>query len=320
MIGTQPAYIQPTTIKNSQPPITKPTAVLPATQRVIQPAALPATQKVIQPVTVKQSIIQKGTPQIDIGKIVIGVLQETKKDFLDKPEIQDFKKNILKVNDSFQDLDIDNTIKNVGKLVYTTVTNMSEAFIKVLMSNVEKKIEDNKIRIRNKLLEQNKTEEEINNIFNILQQLSEFPELQNLDLFNINLLDLKKITEQIILQKLNLMGITSEEEISQVLEKLIHNLIGETIDDAITSAPITVAQAVASVWPFGSEPLAAVNKLEEIITQTTEILIDTIMNSTVDAIVQFKVTKGGRKKRKLKSKSKQFYLNRIKRTLKYFYN
>ena len=114
------------------------------------------------------------------------------------------------------------------------------------------------------------------------------------------------------------MGITSEEEISQVLEKLIHNLIGETIDDAITSAPITAAQAVASVWPLGSEPLVAVNKLNEIIIQTTEILIDTVMDSTVDAIVQLKVTKGGRKKRK--SKSKQFYINRIKRTLKYFYN
>jgi hypothetical protein len=115
------------------------------------------------------------------------------------------------------------------------------------------------------------------------------------------------------------MGITSEEEISQVLEKLIHNLIGETIDDAITSAPITAAQAVASVWPLGSEPLVAVNKLNEIIIQTTEILIDTIMDSTVDAIVQTKVTKGGRRK-KSKSKSKQFYLNRIKRTLRIFYN
>lgn len=283
-----------------------------------QPAITPATLNKPAANQLVRQTIKGETPQIDIGKIVIGILQETKKDFLDKPEIQDFKEEVLKINDSFQDLDIDDTIKNVGKLVYTTVTNMSEAFIKVLMSNVEKKIEDNKIRIRNKLLEQNKTQEEINNIFNILQQLSDFSELKNLDLFNMNLLDLKKITEQIILQKLNLMGITSEEEISQVLEKLIHNLIGETIDDAITSAPITAAQAVASVWPLGSEPLVAVNKLNEIIIQTTEILIDTVMDSTVDAIVQLKVTKGGRKKRK--SKSKQFYINRIKRTLKYFYN
>ena len=283
-----------------------------------QPAITPATLNKPAAKQLVRQTIKGETPQIDIGKIVIGILQETKKDFLDKPEIKDFKEEVLKINDSFQDLDIDDTIKNVGKLVYTTVTNMSEAFIKVLMSNVEKKIEDNKIRIRNKLLEQNKTQEEINNIFNILQQLSDFSELKNLDLFNMNLLDLKKITEQIILQKLNLMGITSEEEISQVLEKLIHNLIGETIDDAITSAPITAAQAVASVWPFGAEPLVAVNKLNEIIIQTTEILIDTVMDSTVDAIVQLKVTKGGRKKRK--SKSKQFYINRIKRTLKYFYN
>jgi anti-sigma28 factor (negative regulator of flagellin synthesis) len=310
MIGTQPAA-------------TKPAATKPAAQLVaMQPAAMqPATQlAAMQPaanLAAKQSI-QKGKLPVNIGKIVIGILEETKKDFLDKPEIQDFKKNILKVNDSFQDLDFDDTIKNVGRLVFTTVTDMSEAFLKVLMSDVEKKIEDNKIRIRNKLLEQNKTEEEINKIFNILQQLSDFSELKNLDLFNMDLLDLKKITEQIILQKLNLMGITSEEEISKVLEKLIHNLIGETIDDAITAAPITAAQAVASVWPLGSEPLVAVNKLNEIIIQTTEILIDTVMDSTVDAIVQFKVTKGGRKKRK--TKSKQFYLNRIKRTLKYFYN
>jgi hypothetical protein len=305
MIGTQPAATKPA----AQLVAMQPAAMQPATQlAAMQPAANLAA---------KQSI-QKGKLPVNIGKIVIGILEETKKDFLDKPEIQDFKKNILKVNDSFQDLDFDDTIKNVGRLVFTTVTDMSEAFLKVLMSDVEKKIEDNKIRIRNKLLEQNKTEEEINKIFNILQQLSDFSELKNLDLFNMNLLDLKKITEQIILQKLNLMGITSEEEISKVLEKLIHNLIGETIDDAITAAPITAAQAVASVWPLGSEPLVAVNKLNEIIIQTTEILIDTVMDSTVDAIVQFKVTKGGRKKRK--TKSKQFYLNRIKRTLKYFYN
>jgi len=305
MIGTQPAATKPA----AQLVAMQPTAMQPATQlAAMQPAANLAA---------KQSI-QKGKLPVNIGKIVIGILEETKKDFLDKPEIQDFKKNILKVNDSFQDLDFDDTIKNVGRLVFTTVTDMSEAFLKILMSDVEKKIEDNKIRIRNKLLEQNKTEEEINKIFNILQQLSDFSELKNLDLFNMNLLDLKKITEQIILQKLNLMGITSEEEISKVLEKLIHNLIGETIDDAITAAPITAAQAVASVWPLGSEPLVAVNKLNEIIIQTTEILIDTVMDSTVDAIVQFKVTKGGRKKRK--TKSKQFYLNRIKRTLKCFYN
>jgi hypothetical protein len=114
------------------------------------------------------------------------------------------------------------------------------------------------------------------------------------------------------------MGITTEKEISQVLEKLIHNLIGETIDDIISSAPITVAQAIASIWPFGSEPLAAVNKLKDIMTQTTEILIDTFMDNAVDVILKTKVTKGGRRKRK--SKSKHFYINRIKRTLKYFYN
>jgi hypothetical protein len=304
MIATQPA-----TIQSLQSPVTK-----------YAPVAIQPVTAARQVAATKQAI-QGEPPRIDIniGKIVTGVLEESKKDFLNKPEIKEFKENVEKINYSFQNLELDDTIKNVGGLVYTTVTNMSEAFIKIMMSNVEKKIEDNKIRIRNKLLEQNKTQEEINKIFNILEQLSEFPELQNLDLFNMNLLDLKKITEQILLNKLNLMGITTEEEISQVLEKLIHSLIGETIDDAISSAPVTVAQAVASVWPFGSEPLAAVNKLKEIITQTTDILVDTFMNNAVDAIVQTKVTKGG-KKRKTKSKSRQFYINRIKKTLKFFYN
>jgi len=317
MIATQPAttHTQPATIQTQ-----------PATIQKLQSPVIKYAPVAIQPVTAATQIsatkqaIQREPPQIDIniGKIVTGVLEESKKDFLNKPEIKEFKENVEKINDSFQNLELDDTIKNVGGLVYTTVTNMSEAFIKIMMSNVEKKIEDNKIRIRNKLLEQNKTQEEINKIFNILEQLSEFPELQNLDLFNIDISDLKKITEQILLNKLNLMGITTEEEISQVLEKLIHSLVGETIDDAISSAPVTAAQAVASIWPFGSEPLAAVNKLKDIMNQTTDILIDTFMNNAVDAIVQTKVTKGGRKKRK--SKSKQFYINRIKRTLKYFYN
>lgn len=277
----------------------------------------PAATKVIQGNPPLQSATTKDLPPIDIGKIVIGIAQETKEDFLKKPEIQEFKENIEKINNSFQNLDIDGVIQNVSDIVNTTIKNTTETFVKIMISNIEKKIEDNKIRIRNKLLEQNKTQEEINTIFNILQQLSDFTELQNLDLFNIDVLELKKITEQIILNKLKLMGITTEKEISQVLEKLIHNLIGETIDDVISSAPITAAQAIASIWPFGSEPLAAVNKFKDIITQTTEILIDTFMNNAVDVILKTKVTKGGRRK---KSKNKHFYINRIKRTLKYFYN
>ena len=220
---------------------------------------------------------------------------------------------------SIENLDIDDTILNTSKLVEETFKNAMKVFLEIMMSNIKKKIEDNKIKIRNKLLEKNKTPEEINKIFNILQKLSDFSELKDLDLFNMNLLDLKKITEQIILKKLNLMGITTEKEISQVLEKLIHNLLGETIQDVATSAPITIAQALASIWPLGSEPLVAVNKLNDIIIQTSEILIDTVMNGTVDAI-ETKVTKGGRINKKRKSKSKHFYINRIRQTLKQFYN
>jgi len=259
------------------------------------------------------------TPNIDIGKIIIGIVEEIKKDFLNKPEIKNFEEFIKKIKESIDNLDIDNTIINTSKLAEQTLKNATEAFLEIMMSNIKKKVEDNNIRIRNKLLEKNKTPEEINKIFNILQQLSDFSELKNLDLFNFNLLDLKKITEQIILKKLNLMGITREEEISKVLEKLIHKLIGETIDTAVISAPITIAQALASIWPLGSEPLVAVNKLDEIITQTTEIVIDTVMDGTVDAI-ETNLIKGGRRKKKRKSKSKHFYINRIKRTLKYFYN
>ena len=62
-----------------------------------QPAITPATLNKPAANQLVRQTIKGETPQIDIGKIVIGILQETKKDFLDKPEIQDFKEEVLYV-------------------------------------------------------------------------------------------------------------------------------------------------------------------------------------------------------------------------------
>lgn len=299
----------------------------PAATKVIQggpttsyiQSTLPSATKIIQETQSLQSATTKDLPPIDIGKIVIGIAQETKEEILKNPEIQKFKENLEKINNSVQNLDVDRTIEGVHDVITEAVINTRDTFLKVMMSNIKKKIEDNKIKISEKLRLHGKTQEEINNIFNILQELSDFSDLINLDLFNINLFDLKKIIEQLILKKLNLIGITTEEEISKVLKKLINNLLGESFDDVATSLPITVAQALASIWPLGSEPLVAVNKLNDIITQFIQILIDIIMNGAVEAIEK-KLIQGGRRKNKRKSKSKYFYINRIKRTLKHFYN
>jgi len=291
-----------------------------AATKVIQgsPELQLAATKVIQESPALQSAT-KDLPSIDIGKIVIGIVEETKEDFLKNPEVQKFEKNMEMINNSVQNLDIDRTIEGVSDVVSEAVINTREAFLKLIMSNINKKIEENKIKISEKLRFHGKTQEEIDNIFNILQELSDFTDLFNLDLFNIKLLDLKKIIEKIILQKLKLIGITTEEEISKVLKNLIQNLIGESINDVASSLPITIAQALASIWPLGSEPLVAVNKLNDIITQFIQILIDIIMNGIIEAIEK-KLIQGGKRKHKRKSKSKHFYINRIRRTLKHFYN
>ena len=259
------------------------------------------------------------TPTIDIWKLIIDILKKNKEDFLKKPGIQDIIAGLEKIKGSVEDLNLDEFIKTIYETMEKTITNLKDFFFNVIKSNIEQKIEDHKLKISDKLRLQGKTSEQIDFI---LKQLSDLTDLNDIDFGNLtDIKNLKKIIENFILNKLKIIGVTDEKDIAEVLTKLVNNLIGASINDAVASGPITLLQVLSSLFPFGTEPLVAVNKLNDVITQFTQILIDKVMDGAVDAIeIQPVSTNGGRRNKKRKSKSKQFYINRIRQTLKQFYN
>jgi hypothetical protein len=189
----------------------------------------------------------------------------------------------------------------------------------IIKTTIEKKVKDNEIKISEKLRLQGKKEEEI---LYIIKQLSDLTDLSDIDFGSLkDISQLKEIVEQFILKKLKIIGVTSEKQITEVLENFINSFIKTSVDDAAASLPEKLLQVLASLFPFGTEPLVAVNILSDVIGQFIQILIDTVMNGAVTAIEINPVpTNGGRRKKKRKSKNKHFYINRIKQTLKQFYN
>ena len=263
-------------------------------------------------------------PTIDIWQLIIDILQKNKEDFLKKPGIQDVISGLEKIKTSVEDLNPDDFVKTIYETMEKTITNLKDFFFNIIKSNIEQKLEDNTIKISEKLKLQGKTQEEIDFI---LKQLSDLTDLNDIDFGNLKGIEdfstkFQQIIEEFILKKLKIIGVTDEKDIAEVLTKLVNNLIGASINDAVASGPITLLQVLASLFPFGTEPLVAVNKLNDVITQFTQILIDKVMDGAVDAIEIHQVhTNGGRRKKKRrKSKSKHFYINRIRQTLKQFYN
>ena len=114
---------------------------------------------------------------------------------------------------------------------------------------------------------------------------------------------------------INQAGLKSEEDISNFLERYVNTVVKTSITDAAGSFPLTLAQFLASIFPVGTEPLVAVNKFNEMTKQLT----DNVVSGFVSAVTGTTST-GGRRKRKRKSKNKYFYINRIRQTLKQFYN
>jgi hypothetical protein len=263
-------------------------------------------------------------PTIDIGILIRDILKKNKEEFLNKPGMRDIISGLEKIKVSIEDLNLDGFIKTIYETMEKTITNLKDFFFSVIKSNIEQKLEDNNSKIVSKLISQGKNEEQIKII---LEQLSDLTDLNDIDFDNLtDITKLKEIIENFILKKLKIVGVTNEEEISEILTKLINNLIETSVNDAVASGPITLLQLLASLFPFGTEPLVAVNKLNDIITQFTQILIDKVMDTAVDAIEQNPIpvqpvpTNGGRRNKRKKSKSKHFYINRIRQTLKQFYN
>ena len=104
----------------------------------------------------------------------------------------------------------------------------------------------------------------------------------------------------------------TEEEIENFFKEYVNDVVNKSITDATASLPLTFAQFLASIFPLGTEPLVAVNKVGD--------MVEGIVNIATEKFAEALVKKTGGRRKKRKSKSKHFYINRIKRTLKFFYN
>lgn len=258
-------------------------------------------------------------PTIDIGLIVEGILKKELEKFLNNPKIQELLKGLKIIKEDAQDFNLIGLYQNIIDVFKNILLSLKDFSFGIVKTTIETKITENQVKISEQLRFQGKTEEQIQII---LKKLSDLTDLSDIDFGSLkDFSQLKEILEDFILKKLKIINVTSEKQITEVLEKFINSFIKSSVDDAAASLPHKIMQALASMFPVGTEPLVAVNILNDMIAQFIQIVIDTLMEGAVSAIELNPVpTNGGRRKKKRKSKSKHFYLNRIKQTLKQFYN
>ena len=213
--------------------------------------------------------------------------------------------NLDKIVKSVEDLNIDDFVGETTRVITNGANNIADTFINSWISSIQDKLEEEKIKITAEL-EGKFSQEEIN------EKLNKLPNIG--DISKENLLDYQASLKKLI----DDAGLETEDQISKFLENYINNVLKKSLSDAAASFPLTLAQFLASIFPLGTEPLVAVNKANE----ATEQLTDNVVGQLVKTMVTLpaRVATGGRKKKRKKSKSKNFYINRIKRTLKYFYN
>jgi len=236
----------------------------------------------------------KEPKNFDISKIFIETLKNISLSYYRQS-------NLDKIVNAIEDLNIDEFVTNSYELVATGANNIADTFIDSWISNIQTKLEEEKIKITSELKENPNLSPDIIN-----EKLNKLPNIG--DISKENFLNYQAFLKELI----DKAGLNTEEDISKFLQNYINNVLKKSISDAAASFPLTLAQFLASIFPVGTEPLVAVNKTNEAAKQ----LSDNIVEELVETIV----TTGGRRKKRKKSKSKHFYINRIKRTLKYFYN
>ena len=264
--------------------------------------------------TSKEDIQEDLTSKFNITKIMTNVLEQEYNYYFKKYNLDD-------IVESVENLDIDKLFESMYNLANNTFTNITDTFIESWTSNIKDIMEEKTNKITTKLLSQNKTKEEIEDI---LKKLPNIDDINDITKTNFFTLDFQKLAEFFIQKKLEKMGLKTEEQVTEFLKTYTNSVISTSLEDAAASAPLTITQFVASIFPFGTEPLVAVNKLNETLKELSNTAVKKLMDVSIDTLVpdDSKLQQGGRRriKNRRKSKSKQFYINRIKRTLKYFYN
>ena len=230
---------------------------------------------------------------VDISKIFIQTINDVVLSYYKQTKLD-------KIVNAVENLDIDEFIATTSEVVTNSVKDVTDTFIDGWLSNIKSKLEEEKIKIQKNIsFSPNEIDE----------KLQKLPNIE--DINTESLLNYQKLLEKII----NQAGLNSEKEISNFLKVYVNTVVKTSITDAAASFPLTLAQFLASIFPVGTEPLVAVNKVNEMTKQLT----NNVVSGFVSAVTGTTST-GGRRKKKRKSKSKHFYINRIRQTLKQFYN
>jgi len=238
--------------------------------------------------------------KIDISKIFIKTLKNIYLSYYRQSNLDEIVKSV-------EELDIDKFVEKSYEFVATGANNISDTFVDSWIKKIQDKLEEEKSKITYEL-KKTLTEDEIN------ERLKKIPNIG--DLRKEDFINYQKFIQENLIDKL---GLKNEVAIENFLKDYVDNVIKTSITDATASLPLTLAQFLASIFPLGSELLVSVDTLNNIVNGITNNMASGLVKA---GLVKTDVKKiGGRgRRRKRKSKSKHFYINRIKRTLKYFYN
>lgn len=234
--------------------------------------------------------------ELDISKIFIKTLEHIFFSYYKQYKLD-------KIAISVGNLDIDDFVKSSYILVNDGVKDTIDIFINSWLQNIQDNLEEQKNKIK---IEFKKNPNYDEAKFN--EQLQKIPNIG--DISKEDFINYKKFIKEKIIDK---VGLKTEEEIEIFLKEYVDSVVKKLINDATASLPLTLAQLLASIFPLGTEPLVAVNTFNNMMTGITH----NMATGFVDSILKLK---GGRRKQRRKSKNKYFYINRIRQTLKQFYN
>jgi hypothetical protein len=243
----------------------------------------------------------KEQQKFDIFKIFIKTLEHISLSYYKRY-------NLDKILNAVENLDIDEFIITSYNLMNDGVEDVVDTFVDSWIKNIQEQFEQKITEIKNKLQTEGLPSEKIDEK---LKEIPNFGDLRKEDFINY-----KKFIQEKLIDKL---GLKTEEEIENFFKEYVNDVVNKSITDATASLPLTFAQFLASIFPLGTEPLVAVNKVGDMVEGIVENAIRTIVEKTVNKNKDPVGKIGGRRKKR-KSKSKHFYINRIKRTLKFFYN
>ena len=238
--------------------------------------------------------------ELDISKIFIKTLKHISYSYYKQTKLD-------KIADAINNLDIDEFVNSTYNLVNDGVKDTTDIFINSWLQNIQNNLEEQTSKIKVEL-EKNSNYDEAK--FN--EQLQKIPNIG--DISKEDFINYKKFIKEKIIDK---VGLNTEEEIEIFLKGYVDNVVKKLINDATASLPLTLAQLLASIFPFGTEPLVAVNTINNMITGITHNMVTGFVDSAFKKVL---LKTGGKRKKKRKSKSKHFYINRIRQTLKQFYN